>query len=399
MRHHIVLGEILLFAAVSLWAAKAGAVMLGPVNLSPYVDFNAVYEDNIFVQNDNTVSDYYFIVSPGMLVQRIAGENQYELEYRADVFRYVDTGPENDVENHNLRLGLAIDSPSRLSLSLSDLGKRGHEPRSEQNFGVVRITQINEYWSNDAELGLTYAVSERFSLGLGYRNYYIDYDLAAQAFRDRMDNGASLTLYYKFMPKTSVLVEGIYKNVDHLRSGLAAARMLDSNEYWAMAGLTWEVTAKSTGTVKAGYEWKIFKDPGSKDFKSPIFIVSVQHDFSPKTSVTLSGRRQAIETDDPLVAYYTTVQADLGLAYRPTGKITAAATGSWARDSYADETTVAGDNGRRVDRAWSAGVDISYRMNKWLAFSAGYRHTKRSSTLPIYDYTDNVATVGVKISL
>lgn len=399
MRRPALLGFLSIVAVFSLFAEDAGAVKLGPVEVHPYVELNSVYDDNIFVQNSNEVEDWYFLISPGLLVQHIHGDNHYELEYRADIYRYVDTGAANDVEDHNLRAAISINRPSGLSFSLNDLAKRGHEPRSESNFGVVSLNEVNRYWSNDADIEVAYKFSDRFKLAAAYKNYFIEYDLDTQKFRDRVDNGVGATLYYRFMPKTSLLMQGIYKNVDHLEDNLPAAIRLDSNEYWAMAGLTWDITDKSTGTVKGGYEWKQFDSSGSRDFHSPVYIVSINHRFTPKTSFTLSGLRQASETDDPASPYYTTTQGMLELSFNPIRRLVVKPYGSVTSNRYSGATTVSGDTARRLDLVWLGGVDVSYKLFKYLSFTAGYKHTKRSSTITAYDYTDNMVTLGFKATL
>ncbi|MBI5190994.1 MAG: outer membrane beta-barrel protein [Nitrospirae bacterium] len=379
-------------------ANTAHAVRLGPLEAHPNLGFNTTYDDNVYVQNTNEKSDWYFTVSPGMLLRLPVRKSVVEVEYKADIFRYVDTGDNNNVEDHYLRGLIGVNLASGVSLRLDDLGTRGHEARGDTNAAVVGATPMNKYYKNDFMAELGYDISERFKVTAAYTNFYMDYDLDANSFRDRMDNGGDLTVYYKFMPKTSVLVEGTYKDVNH-REDSDNAKRLNSVEYNALAGLTWDITAKSKGTVKAGYGWKDFDEGDRKDFSSPVFNASLEHHFTPKTSMFISGSRFANETDDPNVEYMTGTRGQLKLRFNPVTKVFVSPYTSISNNEYSGDTTVQGDTGRREDDIYSSGIDASYNMNKWIAFHLGYKYTHRVSTFTYYDYTDNSVTFGFKGTL
>ena len=384
---------LLLFLAVPS-VKEAHALSFGLLKVHPGLEFRTIYDDNIFSLNSNKVHDWYFQVSPDLLLQLQGSKNLVELEYRADIYRYVDTGDANDVEDHNFRAGADI-KLNKLEFTLSDLARRAHELRSEENPAVIGITPLSKYWNNDLSVGVTYQPVDRFKVGISYENYFIDYDLDENQFRNRMDNSGLLTLYYRFLAKTSLLVQGIYRDIDHTQN-TALANSLDSREYWALGGLTWDITAKTTGTIRGGYEWKDFKDPSRKDFQSGVYLISAEHRFTPKTSVLLDGTRQANESDDPSVNYYTTTNGRATVKWIPITKFQVAPFGAYTYNAYGGEVTVDGDTARRKDNIWAAGIDLSYFMNKWVTIAVGYQHSKRSSNLTFYDYTDNMAMISIK---
>jgi predicted porin len=393
---------VLLISSVCLLGAseEASAIYLGKLTVNPYLNFSPRYEDNVFAQKTDTVADWYFITSPGIKMQLGQPErNMVAAEFWADVFRYVDTGAQNDVEDYNLKLDAAMNFPGGMSVRFADLGRRGHETRGQQNLAITGTGQQSRFWDNNAEIEVGYQLSDRFKAALAYKNYYIDYLLDSNDFRSRDENGASLLGYYQFMPKTSAFLQGIYNKVDHLQDTAAASR-LDSDEYWAMAGLTWDITAKSKGTVKGGYEWKNFTgDSSGTNFSSPVYYVELDHSFTPKTSVRISGRRQANETDDPNAAYYTTTNGRIELTFRPVSKLSISPYGGYAYDRYSGETTVGGQTGRRTDNLWTAGGLVGYDFNKWVGISFGYEYTDRNSNLDFYDYKLNNYTVTIRLSV
>ena len=222
---------------------------------------------------------------------------------------------------------------------------------------------------------------------MGYQNYIVNYNLSSQKYRDQFDNAATLTLFYQLMPKTSALLEGSYKRVVHDNANVDVAsgqtpglnRLFNSNEYWAKAGLSWDITAKSKGTIKGGYEWKIFDNPESKSFRSPIFEVDIDHNFTAKTAIKLSGLRQAFETDEVGASYYTDTTGAIALSFKPVSKIEIAPRGSFSHDDYSQPITIAGINATRTDNLWNAGIDLTYTMNKWITVGLGYTHSNRAS--------------------
>ena len=373
---------------------EAHALNFGLLQVHPGLEFRTIYDDNVFSLNSNKVHDWYFQVSPDLLLQLQGSKNLVELEYRADIYRFVDTGDVNNVEDHNFRAGADI-KLNKIEFTLSDLARRAHEQRSEANAAVIGVTPISKYWNNDLSLEVAYQPVDRFKVGVGYQNYFIDYDLASNQFRNRMDNAGLLTLYYRFLPKTSFLVQGIYRDIDHT-SNTALANSMDSREYWALAGLTWDLTAKTTGTIRGGYEWKDFRENTRTDYQSGVYLISVEHKFTAKTSLLLEGTRQANESDDPSVNYYTTTNGRATVRWSPISKFQVAPFGAYTYNRYGGDVTVDGDTARRRDNIWSAGADLSYFMNKWVTIVVTYQHAKRSSNITFYDYSDNMALISLK---
>ena len=392
-----VLLAVLLFSAFS--PMNADALTFDRLQIRPSLNFSAFYDDNVFAVNSDRTEDYYFIISPALLLKYGLTENKLELEYRADIYRYVDTGDFNDVEDQRVRASADLNFPGGLSIKVGDLLMRGHELRSTENLAIVSQSDLSRYWSNDLNAEISYKLSERFKAALGYEFYLIGYNLDVSKFQDNYRHQANVSVFYAFLPKTSALLQGTYSRVDHYNDNSPDSFRFDSNEYWVLAGLTWDITEKSTGTIKGGYEWKVFDSQDSNNFSSAIYMVSLDHKFTPKTSIRVSGLRQAQETDDPGVSFYTTTNGTVELVFMPVSKIEIKPRGSISNNRYSGESLIAGDDARRVDTIATGGIDILYHMNKWFTIGAGYKHSKRSSTITIYDYTDNTAMITLEAAI
>ncbi len=395
-------GVFALLTLASMFVAdNACALNFGRTTINPYVDFQPTYDDNVFRTNSAPVTDWFFLISPGIKLNVPQRDNLFQLEYRADIYKYVDTGDSNDVTDHYLHGAAAFNFPGGMWIKADDQANKSHESRGTANT-VVNNGELSRYYSNLVNAEIGYAFADRYKISVGYQNFIIDYSLPQNRFRDQFANAAILTFFYQLMPKTSSLVQGSYKRVYHDNGNQSVheiAQTLNSNEYFAEGGLTWDMTAKSTGTIKGGYEWKLFDYPGQKDFRSPIFEIDLDHKFTAKTAIRLSGLRQAFESDDATSDYYTATMGSAEISYRPVTKIEIKPRGSYTDARYAQDITVGTQTGRRRDGIWAAGIDLTYNMNKWIAISAGYTHSKRVSNFTIYDYTDNLAMISIKATI
>ncbi|MGA2192068.1 MAG: outer membrane beta-barrel protein [Nitrospirota bacterium] len=419
MRHLPAFALVLALSTSFIVINDAHALEFGRIELHPYLQFGTDYDDNVFATNGDRVGDWFFVVTPGLTLKLPQRDNYFEFDYHSDIYRYIsktvalapippattttgNVASLNDTEDHFVR-GLAnINFPGGLAIKAEDDGSIAHLARTAENQSIEG-TSLTRYYSNLVNAEISYKFGEKFKLAANYQGFVIDYTTLTGTvpatsttnikFMDRRDNGAGLTGYYQFIPNFSALVQGIYKNVYHNNDNSAGAP-LNSNEYWAMTGLTWDITSKSTGTIKAGYEWKDFEFPGTKDFRSPAFQITINHNFTPKTSIELTGLRQAYETDDPAVDYYTTTRGTVSVSFKPFTKILIRPYGSYEYNSYPAPDP--GYTESRKDNYWQSGIALTYDMNKWFSVGVEYTHTKRESNISINDYTDNLAMVKLK---
>lgn len=402
MRRSITTTVLLAVLLVAGFSGNAHAVRLGPVDVSPYLSTTVAYDDNVYVRNINKTDDVYFQVSPGIMIQRVKGDNLLQAGYRADIYRYIDTGERNDVEDHSINAAAHLNTDGKLWLRLDDMAKKGHESRSE---AVLAAQTLNRFYSNDLAAVVGYELTPKFGVSLAYTNYYVDYFNRNTAidvdYRDRVDNGVELTVNYKVMPKTKALLQGAFKDIYHSDDTDPRAAELNSREYWALAGLTWDMTGKSTGTVKAGYEWKKFRAAGRRDFATPVYMVSLNHNFTPKTSLIVTGIRRANETDDPQTEFYTTTSGALQVNFKPVSKVDIGPYVAYNNNRYRGASTDPGDGTlrRRIEDIYSYGVNVGYNMNKWIALKLGYNHDKKVSTIKSFDFTRNTVSFTVSAAL
>lgn len=330
------------------------------------------YTDNVFNSNTDERSDFSTTLSPGLkiLFPRQKKNYKFEFLYQADIERFSRYTSEN-AENHKVNGEFDYKSPAGIEISLSDKFTRSHDPR-----GVNIGEELDFYRDNVFSTSVAYSFAERFKIRFDYTNHLVDYEADRNSFRDRTDNSLSGYLYYKFLPKTSAFIEYEYLDVDFRESG-----DFDSTENHFFGGITWEVTGKTKGTIKAGYGTKDFKGE-IKGFRGYLTEVNIDHNFTPRHSIKIMAIRRTNETNIFGSDYFVTTGLAVDYFQRLTGKITARINASYGRDSFRGEFA-------RRDDTWTGGIGLIYDIRKWLITEAGYLYTNRNSTFDEFDYKNN----------
>lgn len=356
----------------SLITEPAHAIRIGSFEINPFLSVKEEYTDNVFNSSIDEKGDFSTTLSPGLKVLFPRQKKRYKLElfYQADLERYHKYSSEN-ADNHRARTDFEIKFPAGLDFSLSDEFTRNHDPR-----GVNIGEELDFYRNNIFSFTAGYSFAERFKVRLDYTNNLIDYEADRNSFRDRTDNSLALYLYYKFLPKTSAFIE-----YEHVIVDFDESNDFDSTEDHLFGGITWEVTGKTKGTVKAGYGIKDFKGD-LEGFKGSIAEINIDHNFTPRHSIKITAIRKTNETNVFGSDFFITTGIAVNYFQKLTSKITARASASYGRDSFRGEFS-------RRDDTWTGGFGIVYEIRKWLITEAAYLYTNRDSTVDDFDYKNN----------
>ena len=382
----------------------------------PFLSVEGRYEDNIFNTPDNEKSDYVTTISPGIwlalpgskkpqldiststftpggLVQsRFRPETfrryQTYLLYSAGFNRYADFSDQN-ITTHKLEGLFEYNFTGGLSIDLFDQFHRSHLPRA-----TFISNELDKYKTNLFDVTLSFNVTEKLALRADYTNYIVDYDAARNNAFDRTDNSLSGYIFFKFMPKTSAFVEYEFIDIDYDRRIFS-----DSIEHRFFGGIRWDITGKSTGTVKAGYSTKGFDDPTIGDNSEFVFEVQADHRFTPKTSLSLFASRRDSESILTSSDYALTHNVGASYVQKLTYRITGRLNFSYTSNKYIGALTFGGETKERKDNEYRAAPSLEYRFRNWLRFGVEYIYTKRDSNFPGFDYTNHAGMLTVTLAL
>jgi|WetSurSiteA1Bulk_404760.scaffolds.fasta_scaffold03006_2 polysaccharide biosynthesis protein VpsM len=372
----------------------------------PFLSITEYYTDNVFFSPDNTKDDFITVFSPGIWLAlphvyekllRIETSDvdpggfslsrykpdefqpyQAYLFYNADIEKFAKHSSE-DAVNHKFEGFFQYNLRGGLSFEVMDQYIDSHDDR-----GTGINTELSEYKTNLANFIMMYRTASRFDFRIDTSYFLVNYDKSIDDYRDRYDLSLAAYIFYKATPKTRFFFEYEYLDITYDENILS-----DSREHHFFGGMQWDITAKSKGSVKAGYGKKDFAsaEENADDF---IFEVQIDHHLTPKTSLMLRASRSTNETDVSTTDYVLSDTIELEYLQKITAKISADIKLSYTRDAYKDDFTYNGRTAKLDDDYYDGAFALQYKFREWLQADAGYIFMKRDSSFSEFDYTTNV---------
>lgn len=367
-------------------AARAeGNLHVGQLKINPYVSVNENFSDNIYYTSTDTKNDSVTTTTPGIRLTLPFRMHQAELEYYSVFSRYQTYSGEDTTDYHvggnvDLKLG------SLFAFKLADRYDKGHEPRGSSSTGF-----IEQFHSNAALVSASYQVATLSKIQIDYAP--ASWRFKTSDFRDRDETAFSGYFYYRFLPKTSAFVEYDHKTVAYVKTIMDLDNTVDSGQ----VGLTWEMSARSKGTIKGGMIKKDFSSSSFGDFNGWAYSADVRHDFTDDTSIMLSGQRSVNESNLIGNRYFLTTGVFTELTHKFVRKLAGSVRGSYGEDRYSD--VIPPDTAFRIDRTTLLGAGLKYTLKEWLDFGLDYNSRDRHSNFPSNDYREHSFSAALNISL
>jgi hypothetical protein len=373
--------------------------------LHPFLSVTFLFSDNIMNRDTSKESDFITTISPGIWLSVPAFKNMLPLMdtssrtpagfiveqlrhqflwrfrafllYQADIELFARSSNQNTIR-HRLEGSLEYAFTGGLSIQLRDQLLISHDER-----GTGASVLLDEFYSNLFDVILRYDTGRRLSLRGRYSNFFVHYGSSRNSFRRRVDNALSGAVFYKIWPKTSIMAEYRFVDIEYDKDDLS-----DSEEHHFLGGLRWNITAKTEGILKAGYGLKRF-DSGINTSRSFIIEANIRHRLTSKVMLSLRAWRKTNETDILLTNYIFTNGINLGYQHRFTSRISGSANLSYVRDSYSGDFTFGGVTKQRKDTYYQLGLAVHYEFRRWLRTDLGYTLSKRDSNFSDFDYLTN----------
>jgi len=364
-----------------------GNVQIGdsPLFVTPYLGLAGGRDDNVLLSHENRKASTLYILSPGVTVDARDASKVFTFDYLAQIGRYTSSG-DDDYNDQAARaqFDMALDRRNFLRLVMG-YGE-GHDQRGSTDRPVSN--QPDKY--RVSAPGVTYAFGSPGAQGR-VEVYYDDADkkylnnreTTAASDRDTQTYGGAF--YWRAMPKTYLLAEGRETRIRYdLPTSLQSA-----DEQRLFAGVSWEATAATTGTIKVGRLKRDFKsDLPSESSTSWEGTVT----WSPRTysKFDLYAVRTTSESTGQGSFILTTLTGVLW-SHNWNSFISTGLDLHHQHDAY--------QNFDRTDNTDSAGLKFGYRFRRWLTLGAQYTYTKRDSNVPDVEYNRNVYLLTLTGSL
>lgn len=371
--------------------ASLFAVQKGPVLLKPQVQAAATFTDNLDYREDNKLSDFIFLLSPGVAVQ--LGDrtlNFAELTYFYDRFQHIDNR-EFDANQHRFEFENRFQK-SRFTLTGRDRVEFLSSPLS----GGFNITGrlVDRLQVRDA-YRLDYDLTERSGVYGAVAHDFLDYEEDVALYDSRTISG-TLGFNYKAFSRTLFFSELYYGTTANEGNLPTMGEYPDTTFIGGFLGAQGQFTEKLTGTVKVGYEAREY-ETDSEGSGAPVVEASVSQRFTDRTSASITYSRRQQESvqfvrstyvSDSLSASLTQIissddrfRANLQVAYLSAAYESSAALGA-----------------ERDDDLISASFRLTYDIKLWMRIFGGYSFEMLETThATLADYKVNRVTIGVQL--
>ena len=354
-----------------------GAEVTDGVVLYPYGNLIFGKDDNLFLSNTNKRASNFTIVNPGFRLLTKSEIGQFSVDYDAKLAHY-NTSRDDDYRDQRLAGTAELVASSSLGFRLGALYAQGHDPRGSTDRTIS--TEPDKYDNTGANALVAYGANGaagRVELEAGtYKRHYTN-NRATTFLSDRSNDTAAARFFVRVAPKTSLVFEARQDKFDYE----SPISLFDSKEKRFLAGVTWDATALTSGTVKVGRIRKNFDSPALRSYSGTGWEANVR--WSPLTYSTFDfftskGFLEATGLGNFIL------DKRYGAAWNHawSSRVTSGVTYTRADDVY--------DGFNRNDKVDSLGFKVNYKLTRWLTLGGEVAHTKRDSNITAFEYKKNV---------
>ncbi|MGA1868105.1 MAG: outer membrane beta-barrel protein [bacterium] len=387
-------------------AHAQGNIKVGGVEIHPSIGLQMKWDDNIYNTSEDDpsndiIEDTIMIITPGLSLN-LGTDYKLSICYSADINSYSEYD-EEDYTSHTSNAKMAFNFPSGLTLNLNDTYVQTKDTRPEIDANRA------SHWTNNIWFTTGFRFpADNLSLEVKVSEFMLEYDQEANEGANRKDDSIGMTMYYRFLPKTSMFTGFNHTITDYYDSSDDATDK-DSKAISLNGGLKWDATGKITGTFQVGYTKKSFDNSGgdaSNDEYTDKGIVSMAtnlgYHISDTTTMNLGINRSIEETEYggsseySKSAYYTNTRYTLGLALKFLNRINLDISSGLGNDKYNKRDD---SKKRREDDVITFSGGLSYHIREWLHTSLKYTYTSKDSNDDDKDQVNNKVMLGISATL
>ncbi|MCC5790037.1 MAG: outer membrane beta-barrel protein [Opitutales bacterium] len=334
------------------------------------------WNDNIFLDSQNEVEDFIFILTPGLEFSVLdTGDVGLRLFYREDFYLYADNSHLDFNASH-------VDADFNYNTEVLEFRAGAALQQTRQNTQDVNIegNQVRRTVLS-GEMQGEYAFSDIFSVGLGFT--VRDTDYKNQSLRDNTVYTVPVDVYYAVTPLTSLSFGYRYRYSDVQGTGTGNA-----TDHFFNIGARGEFTPALEGRIFAGYQYRDFENIGSIDGLS--YGADVNYEFTPLLQGFFT-----LERDYRLNSAGGTVEAT-GAYFRLDYSIDPKVTLKGGISYYHHDYRRGAASGRRDDYVvLNLGGD--YTLNEYTSISANYRLRNNESNRFASEFTNNTISLSASV--
>ncbi len=384
-------------------SAQAFAIDAQSIRLSEGIIFTPSlkvvesYNDNFRAVNKNSESSWITTLEPTFQLNADGRKSAYQLKYIASSDTFHSSHKDNNVDHHLTGdAGFEFNSRNRLLLSA---GYHQVEDTAADNRNSTFKTENDKYNSKDVGGVYTFgaeAARTQIEFAANYEELRYDNNKRyaptgprINSEKERDTTALRSTVFYEVAPKTKVLLEGRYTDYEYQNRNFSRDK-LDSKNKGVLVGVTWDATAKTSGTFKVGRERKSFDSSDYNSKSTGMWEAGVT--WAPLTYSTFDlSTRQGFDEGDDGASSIKTQHTRLGWKHYWLDHVYSEASYARTDQKYQDV--------KREDNTDNYGLSLTYEARRWLDLGVGYTYTDKASDIKDERYTRNIFAFTVNASL
>jgi hypothetical protein len=365
------------------WAIEPQSIRLTDgVTFTPSLKVAETYDDNFRAVDKGKDSSWITTIAPTFQLNADGRKSAYQLKYTASSDTFHSSHKDNNVDHFfNADAGFEFDARNRLALNA---GYRDIEETASAD------QNIENDKSNMKNVGGVYTFGAKtartqFELGANYDELRYTNSNRLNSDKERDATALRATVFYAVAPKTKVLLEGRHTDYEY-----KSFTRRDSKNKALLAGVTWDATAKTTGTFKIGREKKDFDQNIYDDKTTGMWEAGVT--WAPLTYSTLSlNMRRGFDEGEEQASAIKTQSTRLGWKHFWQDRLYSEASYARTDRKYQDIS--------REDNLDNYGLSLTYQARRWLDIGIGYTYADNDSDVQSERYTRNIYALTFNASL
>jgi hypothetical protein len=378
----------LLFALLLFTVSKpllAKGIILGDrFKIEPEIAAMESYDDNIYLSESDTESDYITTIMPGLDMQlALSSHSRIEILYLG-LFNYYRDADNFNTGHHYGDTNFTVETAKGSQFKIGAWGEDANiQPYSiddqskDYTIGAL-YTDINVNIFASTEVYGTYQYNQR----------RFDEDRYQEDNYDR--NAFAIGIVNSMSALFPILLEYRYENQQNDDATPEPTELLSQA---AFTGFKWGADQRLSGSLRVGYLWSDYNDhKGYDGWATDTELTYRIGPFTALTAVAERGVRESTRTARDTLDYYVYAGAGLSLTYSAFDPLRLTLMGDYENRDYRSALISRAD---REDDFYVAGATLRYRIRDWLAFSLAYRYRMNDSTLDALDYQENLVSAEI----
>ncbi|PKG82538.1 hypothetical protein CXF85_13725 [Colwellia sp. 75C3] len=370
-----------------------GITLDNGVTVNPTLNTGIKYDDNIFSTDTDETGSAIVNVDPALNFTLNDGVNLYSFDIGLKSGTYLSSSDDNFLDA-NVAFNSHLEPSSKHRFDIALMANTITEARGTglAEGSADTISEPLEYADQTAALTYEFgalSTAARIAFDAKYYNKaYRNFTSVTQV-NDFDSIKLGSTFFYNTHAATDLFVE-VYRDAIRYQHVAAGDTRRDSDDYRALAGIKWEVTALTSGNVKLGYQEKDFTEQGRENFTGLSWQAGVQWQPLTYSSISFDTSRAARDTDT-VGDYINATSYSLGWMHSWSHNLSSKVSASLANDDYSGVT--------RTDDTTTLSVSINYELTRWVDVSAFVDVSSKDSTVEDLIFDKNVVGLNFSFSM